>query len=405
MDQIRYDIGRMDGPALNDKGYLKSEAFATRSGIFTYMLMDGSFRREFRPPEEVFSKESMDSLAEVVITNDHPPVPLDSRNTKQYAAGWTGKNVRKKDKFIQVDATITEYTTIYDVLERGKQELSCGYSCTIEHVSGEFEGERYDAIQRNIRYNHLSVVDRGRAGPDVKIKTDSAGNALDIGVMKSDSEDRNEKKGSAENKNTVSSDPTKKDSQAKEQKMTKINIDGVDYEISETLAPIVVSKIKEITSLKADMATMKSAQENLQGKFDGLQSDLKAKADKIAELESKTVSDEEIMKRADAMNKVHTFAKKILGAEFKADGKSLLEVKKEVVAKAKPDLKLDGKSEDYVDGIFAGICETHEDAKSDPLKEALKKNASTQTTHVDSKSAREASMNKDIEGFNGYKGQ
>lgn len=400
--QIRYDTGRIDGPTLNDKGYLKAEAFATRSGIFTYMLMDGSFRRELRPPEEVFSKDSMASLAEVVITNDHPPVPLDSRNTKQYAAGFTGKDVRRQEKFLQVDTTITEYTTIYDVLERGKQELSCGYSCEIEHTSGEFEGERYDAIQRNIRYNHLSVVDRGRAGPEVKIKTDSAGNMLDIGIMKNDSDVDDEKKDSAKNSNHVS---LTKISQSKGSQMTKINIDGVEYEISEALAPVVVSKIKEIESLKGDKASLSASQEKLQGKCDGLESELKTRNDKISELEKSQLSEDEILKRADALNKVHSFAKKIIGDEFKADGKSLSDIKKDIVAKAKPDLNLEGKTDGYVEGIFDAICENHDDAAGDPLKKALGKSQTVITNDkVDVKAARVKSMQSDIAHFDSYKG-
>nr|DAP13013.1 MAG TPA: protein of unknown function (DUF2213) [Caudoviricetes sp.] len=53
-----------------------------------------------------------------------------------------------------------------DLIERGlKAELSVGDTVETEQVAGTTpEGAHYDAIQRNIRCNHLSIVTRGRAG-------------------------------------------------------------------------------------------------------------------------------------------------------------------------------------------------------------------------------------------------
>ena len=39
------------------------------------------------------------------------------------------------------------------------RELSCGYYCDLDETPGEYEGQRYDARQRNIRGNHLALVE------------------------------------------------------------------------------------------------------------------------------------------------------------------------------------------------------------------------------------------------------
>lgn len=400
--QVRYDVGRMDAAKIDDKGYLKATAFATRVGVFTYLMRDGTVRRELRPPEEVFKKQSMESLKEIVITNNHPPEQLNSRNTKQYAAGWTGTDVKRVDKFIQTDIKITDADLITDIMN-GKDELSCGYHCVTENTSGEWEGEHYDAIQRDIFYNHLSSVDRGRAGPEVKINFDGID---DFGVMKTDASDdekiNSEKKDVQKNINAISSHNK---THFKERIMTKITIDGVEYECSESLAPVLVSKFKEADKLKSDAAQAIAEKDRLEGKVVGLESDAKIKNDKIAELEKKTMTDKQVMDRAEEITKVHSFAKKVIGEDFKADGMSLAEIKKAAVAKAKPDLNLEGKSDGYIDGLFEGISESHEDSSGDELKNALSNHAKDKSSkRYDKNDAYFASMQADVKHFQEYKG-
>ena len=48
-------------------------------------------------------------------------------------------------------------------LEEGKREISCGYTYELCEENGQY-------IQRQIRGNHVAVVDAGRAGSRVSIK-------------------------------------------------------------------------------------------------------------------------------------------------------------------------------------------------------------------------------------------
>jgi len=174
MSVHRFDHSRLDGSHITSNGFLKADAVPTRSGIFVYKMGDGSIRRELRHPEEVFSAESLKTLTEAPVTNDHPEFPVDAENAKQVTVGFTGSDITRKDNLAQMRLTIFDAHTIKEIMNGEKQELSGGYLCDVEITSGEFNGETFDAVQKNIRYNHLAVVKVGRAGPEARIKLDSA---------------------------------------------------------------------------------------------------------------------------------------------------------------------------------------------------------------------------------------
>ena len=56
------------------------------------------------------------------------------------------------------------------LIEDDKQkELSCGYRYRADMTPGTYEGVRYDGVMRDIRGNHVALVEEGRAGPDVLV--------------------------------------------------------------------------------------------------------------------------------------------------------------------------------------------------------------------------------------------
>ena len=59
--------------------------------------------------------------------------------------------------------------SLADAVEAGKKQLSMGFRCVYEFVTGEFEGQPFQAIQRKIRGNHPASVDLGRMGPGVAV--------------------------------------------------------------------------------------------------------------------------------------------------------------------------------------------------------------------------------------------
>lgn len=126
----------------------------------------------YRPEEEVFSTETMSSFEGMPVTNDHPDDP-DGVNIDNWHFLNKGhcEHVRRgtgKDRDLLIaDLVINDPQTIEDV-ENGKREISCGYTYELCEEDGKY-------VQRQIRGNHIAIVDRGRAGHRVCIK-DSAPN-------------------------------------------------------------------------------------------------------------------------------------------------------------------------------------------------------------------------------------
>ena len=57
-----------------------------------------------------------------------------------------------------------------DLIESEKlNQLSAGYAYTADMTSGEWNGEHYDGVMRNIHGNHVALVERGRIGEDAII--------------------------------------------------------------------------------------------------------------------------------------------------------------------------------------------------------------------------------------------
>lgn len=124
----------------------------------------------YRPEEEVFSKETIASFEGMPVTNDHPD-DLDGVTVDniQFLGKGHCQNVHRgtgKDRDLLIgDLIIQDQQTIEDVLN-GKREISCGYMYELCQEDGRY-------VQRQIRGNHIAIVDRGRAGHRVCIK-DSA---------------------------------------------------------------------------------------------------------------------------------------------------------------------------------------------------------------------------------------
>src|SRR5690606_15627680 len=148
-----------------DNGYLRAPARLTRAGVFEYLRPDGSVKRELRHPDDVFAPESIGTLPLGPLTLGHPPEMLDARNTRKYSIGSTGEVLnRSDDDHVESTVMVTDADAVSSIDLGTTRDLSCGYHCDMLDESGEWEGQAYDARQVNIRYNHVAVLPRGRAG-------------------------------------------------------------------------------------------------------------------------------------------------------------------------------------------------------------------------------------------------
>ncbi len=153
---------------------MRVDGVFTRAGVFVYRNQDGTERRELRPPDEVFRSDALESFALVPVTDDHPPTLVRKDNRKEYEKGYTLEDARRDDDLVVGSLVVTDEALI-NKMEAGKVGLSCGYEVDLDETPGTHPVYgRYDAVQRNIRGNHLALVHNPRAGQEARVRMDAA---------------------------------------------------------------------------------------------------------------------------------------------------------------------------------------------------------------------------------------
>lgn len=166
--EYRADSGKLGEWQLTPEGYLVANAKIARIGIQEYPNPDGTVRREFRPPEEVANRDSLKTLCDLPISIEHPPTMLDSSNARQFAVGWNG-SVSYDSGFVSTKVKLIDQHAVRNALDGGRIELSVGYITKLDWTPGVWEGQRYDAIQRNIKGNHIALTVKARGGADLRL--------------------------------------------------------------------------------------------------------------------------------------------------------------------------------------------------------------------------------------------
>ena len=175
-DRISLDEGAK--VRFTEDGYLVAMPRVARTGIQLYSgheveKPEMKVVRVFRPEDQVFNRDSMHSYAHKPFTNDHPPEPVNADNWKKFSVGDLGGDVVKDGEFVRVPLVMMDNNAINDYRD-GKRELSLGYSCDLQWTPGTApNGEAYDAVQTNIRANHLALVKTARGGPNLRVGDDN----------------------------------------------------------------------------------------------------------------------------------------------------------------------------------------------------------------------------------------
>jgi hypothetical protein len=337
----RYDVQKIDGYEMTPQGFLKMPVYAGRTGIQVYRNKDGSELREYRPADEVFSRKTMDSLKSCPMTNDHPNTPVSPENAKGLMCGFTvdADPVVVDQKYQKTFVVIYDKSAIEDV-KNGKREVSLGYDVDLDFTPGEVEGQKYDAIQRNIINNHLALVDRARGGREIRLRLDGQDAVL---VTEGDN---------------PQGDPM------------KIKIGDKEFEVTQEIADAysaeqkaIGQKLKDaedaaakVSELSGSVTTLTSERDKLNAKVDALNEEIK----KAGKQDGGKADQAQIDAAVIARRKVEKVAERVLPeAEFaKIDGMTNAEIKKAVILAHAKDTKLDGKSADYVDARFDLIGES-----------------------------------------------
>lgn len=169
---FRIDRGSIESH-YDSNGFLHVDGLAAKVGVLTYMNADGTTRKELVTPEVLFNSDSIASIAGVPITIGHPPTGLiNPSNYQKYSSGSV-KVANRKGNSLQVNISVNNADAI-ESIKTGKKELSCGYEVELEFKPGIYNGQHYDAIQKKRIYNHLALVNGGRAGSECRLNLDAA---------------------------------------------------------------------------------------------------------------------------------------------------------------------------------------------------------------------------------------
>ena len=168
----RLDSIRLDETYFTQEGYFVDTPIVTSVGIFEYANPDGTVRRELRLPEHVFEPESLASYETKPVIVTHDANWVTERNAREEQIGTILSKGIKDGSDVRAKIVIH---AIREVEKSGLRELSLGYRLDLDETPGTWNGQKYDAVQKNIRINHLALVKDARAGEKARLNLDGKG--------------------------------------------------------------------------------------------------------------------------------------------------------------------------------------------------------------------------------------
>jgi len=367
-------------------GFISITANLTRTGIFTYRHVrpDGTIKilKQLRIEEEVFSEEAMESLAGLPITNNHPSELVNPENASDYIVGMASDTPKRisapvqgdSEDYIQQRLTIFDDAVIEIITGKEKSEMSLGYQCKLDFTPGVYRGSNYDCVQRDIRYNHGSIVDKARGGPNCKILLDDSEFIVD---------------GFSEDESNINN--------GEEPNVKKFTFNGADYQVEDDVHGLLTSLVTKLDSASDLVRSGKTDLDKKTAICDDFESQIKVLKDGA---DDKKAFNEAVKGRV----KLEGDGRKVLGNEVALDGLSDREIKEKVIAKARPDTVLDGKSDDYVDARYEIALEDSSDDVVKNGEDVLGKtinNRDASDNKPDAEKARQAAWNRDANLWKG----
>lgn len=120
----------------------------------------------FRDPVEL--QRAASTFNNMQLLQTHQPVNADEP-AKELTVGSTGTDCVFIAPYLKNSLVVWDAEAIAGIESEQIEQLSAGYYYTADMTAGEYQGQSYDGVMRNITGNHIALVERGRAGPDVVV--------------------------------------------------------------------------------------------------------------------------------------------------------------------------------------------------------------------------------------------
>lgn len=363
------ELDDKSGVKFTRDGVLKAMPRIARTGIQIYGgdetgCPDKDLVRVYRPAASVFANDTVHSYTHLPVTIDHPPEMVTPQNWRKYAVGDTGDEFQRDQDgnvlYARVPMMLRDSAAI-QAFKEGMNQLSVGYECDLNWTPGiTDDGEEYDAIQTNIRANHLAVVTNARGGDQLKIGD---------GGDKDGQHHRGYHCATGPSSLSPTPDSTSLPTSWQGEKamnLKNVTVDGIECQMTDTAAALVQKTIKTLNDryekLSDEYDKFKKKKDDddddCKDSIKKAEDSVKAKDAEIAVLNKKVTDaewtperiEDEIGKRLDVIDKARTY----LGDKLNTKGKSLNDIRKQVV-----DIHMGDAAKDWdavkVEAGFAAI--------------------------------------------------
>ncbi len=372
------DAAPVAGTRRTADGYLVAEVRTARTGIQDYAghevgKPEMPVVKVYRSADQVFARDSLGSYAHKPVTNDHPDEAVSAANWKDLAVGQIGDEVARDGEFVRIPLIVMDAAAIKAV-DEGKRELSAGYTCDLAWEPGTTpEGEKYDAIQKDIRINHVAIVQRGRAGSQARIGD---------GVR------------------SWGAAPFTSDQKPKEEKimtLKTVTVDGIPVEVTDQGATVIGTLQQRLADANTKFADADKAHQTALAAKDA---ELAKKDAELDATKAKVLSDADLDKRVQTRGDLIATAK-VIAKDVKTEGLSDAAIRKAVVTAKIGDAAVAGKSDAYIDARFDTLVEDAAKNPNDPFRTAVKEGLTSDADLTDSNKAYEAMLARDRNAWMG----
>ena len=327
----------VDSRTVTPEGFVVVRGAIARTGVQIYRAvelgLDGDPMRVIRlhrPADEVFAPASMATFEGAPLTNDHPADGVTADNWRQVVVGDVRQVARDGD-LMRATLTVRDASAIA-ALNAGRVQISNGYFFDPDMTPGVADGQPYDGVQRNIRGNHVALVDEARCGPVCRISDSPTNQGLTMADAK-----------------------------------RKVTVDGFTLEVDDTAANAIDTLVKQRDEARSALEKAKTPVTAKVGDAElGVEALAKLVADQRAQIEQ-LQKDVMTPQQRDAM--VADWAKTIADAkrlvpDLVTDGKTCLQIRREAVKAAQA---ADAVAKAIGDAVLGG---RDVDAAEEPLVRA-----------------------------------
>lgn len=335
------------------EGYLVATSRVARTGVQEYLARElgdiataAGFKpddvvRVYRHADQVFHKDSLTSITRLPVTIDHPGEDVTADNWAKMAVGDIGDAYATEPEWIVVNPMLKDAAAV-KAARTTHPELSMGYSANIVKAR---DGLDADFEVSDIRYNHLALVPKARAGDKARI-----GDGWGVSPIEID------------------------DSQPGGMPKTKGGLQMPDLKtlvLGDSAVQVAAADAAAIEKFKADtakqLADAKSVADAAIAAKDAELAQVQAALD---DAKTKILSDADLDKRVAARAELVAAAHAI-APEVKTTGLSDADIRKATVVAKLGDAAIAGKSAAYIDARFDILADSAK-TEENPVAGAFK---------------------------------